>query len=75
MGDVTYFHGETRLQIPASQVLDQARKEGLRVVVVIGYDADGEEYFATGEPDGAVVLWLLERCKKHLLEAADEEEG
>ncbi|MFT0140762.1 hypothetical protein [Alloalcanivorax xenomutans] len=74
MGDVTYFNGVTRLPLPAAQILDQAKAANLDLAIVIGYDAEGREYFASSEPDGADVLWLLERCKKALLETVDEEE-
>lgn len=62
------FTGITTLDIPADRVLEQAvgRMEG---VIVMGWDADGNEYFASSYADGCTVLWLLERCKTLLLDA------
>jgi hypothetical protein len=36
-------------------------------VVIIGYDQEGNEAFASSYADGGVVLWLLERCKRRLI--------
>lgn len=67
MDDIILFPGITRLDIPADRVL-RAAMDVLEGVVVLGYDADGEEYFASSYADGGDVIWLLERCKKLLLE-------
>ena len=56
----------TRLDLDPDQVL-QAAIGNLKCAIVIGYDADGDEYFASSMADGADVLWLLERCKLKLL--------
>jgi hypothetical protein len=39
---------------------------------VLGYDAGGDEYFASSYADGGTVLWLMERLKKRLLQVGDE---
>jgi hypothetical protein len=59
------WRGITRRDLDPGVVLDAARH--LECVVVLGYDADGEEYFASSIADGADVLWLLERLKRKLL--------
>lgn len=64
---VLRFQGITKLDIPVDRVLDGAMDEQLRCVVVLGYDVDGKEYFASSIADGADVLWLLERLKLRLL--------
>lgn len=56
--------------IPVDRVLGSV--PDLDSVVVIGFNQDGSEYFASSEPNGAEVLWMLERAKKKLLEIADE---
>ena len=58
----------TRIDIPPDRVLKEAigKMEG---VVVIGYDKEGDQYFASSYADGGKVLWLLEQCKISLLEA------
>ncbi len=61
----------TRLDMDAVQVMAAAAEHGLMAVVVVGYDADGEEYFASSVADGADALWLLERCKTALLSMGD----
>ncbi len=70
MGTVIPINGITRLDLPPNQILDAVRDK-LECVVVLGYDNDGQEYFATSLADGGEVLWLLERCKVDLFAAAD----
>ncbi|WP_043767594.1 hypothetical protein [Algiphilus aromaticivorans] len=67
---VVLFPGITKLDLPADRVLDAA-KDQLDRCVILGYDADGEEYFASSIADGGDVLWLIERMKKALLEVPD----
>ena len=38
-------------------------------VVILGFDTDGKEYFASTYADGGTVVWLLERCKIALMNA------
>ena len=61
----------TRLDLPAEQVLEAAKEQGLAGVVLLGYREDGEQYFASTYADGGAVLWLLEMCRKQLLEMAE----
>ena len=61
----------TRLDLPVDQVLEEAKKQGLEGVVILGYREDGEQYFASTYADGGNVLWLLEMCKKQLLEMGE----
>lgn len=56
----------TRLDLPVDRVLDQA-KETMDHVVVMGWDKDGELYFASTFADGGEILWLMEKCKEALL--------
>ena len=67
MGKVVTFTGITKLDLPPDRILDAAVGE-LEGVVILGYKKDGSEYFASSYADGGDVLWLLERCKKQLLE-------
>jgi hypothetical protein len=62
----------TRLNIPPERVLKSALERDLQSVVVLAYDADGEEYFASSLSDGGTVLWLMERCKKMLLDMPEK---
>lgn len=70
MGDVVLFDGVTRLDLPPDRVLSQAVGH-LKSVVILGYDRDGLEYFASSIADGGKVLWLLECCKRQLLSDDD----
>jgi hypothetical protein len=67
MGKVIPFTGITRLDIPIDRVLEAAKEE-LTDVVIIGYDHNGEYYFATSLADGGDLLWLLEKCKQKLMD-------
>lgn len=71
MTNVVRFTGITKLDIPVDHVIESAlgRLEG---VVILGYDKDGQEYFASSYADGGDMLWLLERAKKALLEVTGE---
>lgn len=69
--NVVPFGGITRLDVEPSRVLEQAAQAGLSSVVIIGYDADGGEYFASSYADGGDVLWHLERAKFKLMVIAD----
>lgn len=71
MTNIIRFPGITKLDMPADHVLESALGK-LEGVVVLGYDKDGQEYFASSYADGGDMLWLLERAKKALLEMADE---
>lgn len=71
--EVLIFNGITRLDLPADRIIEGALGK-LRDVVIIGYDKDGEEYFASSVADGGTTLWLLERCKKKLLAVPDRPE-
>ncbi len=69
--NVVTFPGITTLDIPPERILQKAGEAGLMDVVVLGYDKNGDEYFASSVADGAEVLWLLERLKLQLLRLAD----
>jgi len=66
VGDVIDFNGITRLDTPPDRVLEKAIGQ-LESVVIMGYDKEGEEVFASSIADGGQVLWLLEQCKLKLL--------
>jgi hypothetical protein len=61
----------TTLDIPVERVMENA-KDKLDGAIILGYDKEGEEYFASTFADGGTVLWLLERMKKRLLETDEE---
>lgn len=63
----------TRLDIDPDRVLHAAVGK-LQSVVVIGYDADGEEYYASSIADGPNALWLLRRMEHNLIMVVDRSE-
>ena len=72
MGDVISLGNITRLDIPTDRVLDEAKGSCADGVVIMGFDDDGEVYFASSIADGATVLWLIEHAKKKLLEVGED---
>lgn len=67
--EILDFNGVTSLDIDPDRVLTKAVGK-MQGVVVLGYDQDGDFYFASSFSDGGDVVWLFEVAKKKLLEAA-----
>lgn len=65
--NIVEFGGITRLPSDPQRVIEHALKAELTNVVVIGFDASGDEYFRASDADGGAVLWLLERARHKLL--------
>lgn len=65
MAKVVPIGGVTKLDLDPDAVLEN-NKGKFEGVVIIGYDKDGVERFASTYADGGTVLWLLERCKQKL---------
>ena len=65
--NVVFFTGITKLDLPPDRVLESAIGK-LDQVLILGFDKNGDEYFASSQADGGDVMWLMERCKKQLLE-------
>ncbi len=72
MAKVIPFNGITKLDLDPDTILEN-NKGKLEGVVIMGWDKNGNEYFASSYADGGTVLWLVERMKKALLEIADEQ--
>lgn len=66
MGDVINLGGVTRLDLPPDRILEGAKGQ-LEGIVIMGWDKDGSQYFASSYADGMEVLWLLESCKHTLM--------
>lgn len=71
MSKVIQFKGITKLDLDPDTILEN-NKGKLEGVVIMGWDKDGREVFASSYADGGTVLWLVERLKKALLELGDE---
>lgn len=53
--------------IDPQKVLMGAINERLDNVVVLGFDQDGDFFFATSHADGGNALWLMELAKTRLM--------
>ena len=71
MNNVIPLGNVTKLDLPTNRILEQAKGTCSDGVVIMGYDDDGELYFASSIADGGSVLWLMEQCKLALLEAGE----
>jgi hypothetical protein len=71
--EILEFTGVTSLDLDPDRVIDRAAGK-LKSVIIIGYDHDGDEFFASSVADGGEVLWLLERTKLKLLRVADRDQ-
>lgn len=71
--DIFEFNGVTRLDMDPDRLL-QAAVGKLETVVIVGYDKDGREFFASSVADGAESLWLLQRSAHKLLCMPDAED-
>lgn len=74
MGKVVEFCGVTRLDIPPERVLRAALDAGMKSVVVVGFDADGNDYFAASMADAGEAHWHLARGQHALMRMVDEME-
>lgn len=75
MGDVVASNIVTTLPVPVQNVLQGALDAGLTDVVVCGFDADGNDFFASSNADAGVVNWYLDRAKWRLMQKCDAGEG
>jgi len=71
MGKVIPLNNATLLDIPPDRILENLIGK-LDSVVILGYDKEDNEYFSSSIADGADVNWLLDRCKKKLLDMGGE---
>ena len=70
MSEVVDFHGVTKLPLDPDRLLTKAIGQ-LERVLIIGVDKDGDEYFASSDPDGGTAIWDMERAKLRLLRTVD----
>jgi hypothetical protein len=67
------FTGITTGELDADVVLEN-NKGIYECIVMVGYTKDGAERLVSSTGDSALMVWLLERGKKAVLESADIEE-
>lgn len=70
--NVILFNAPTYLDLHPDKVLDSAKNK-LEGVIVIGYDNDGVEYFASSYASRERMLWLAERLKIRLMAEEDND--
>jgi hypothetical protein len=74
-GKILPFTGGTTEDIDADTILENNKGE-YDCVICIGYTKMGAERLVSSTGDSALMVWLLERAKKIILESADpEDEG
>lgn len=72
MADIINFPEKGAIgDIPVSEVLKGCEK--LQMVTIMGYDQDGNEFFASSSGDAQEVYWLLGRFRKFLEDIAEDE--
>jgi hypothetical protein len=74
MGEVVELGCWTTLEVPPDKVLTAAVGH-LSNVLVLGYDAEGNEYFASSMQNRSEILWLVERFKQQLLDGTLGDRG
>lgn len=65
--EIVNFNGITKLDLPPERVLSSAVAADLDAAIVVGWDKEGEFYFASSYAAGPEVLWLLEIARTKLL--------
>lgn len=70
--NVIIWRGVTRHDLPPERILNHAKDADLDRVVILGYDRDGQMYFASSFADGGDVMWLMELAKARLLKITGE---
>lgn len=70
--NIIFFPGETRLAIPASQLLEAALRQPLESVVVIGLDAEGRVHGWWSHATDAEAYFLLSRGAAGIIKGDDK---
>lgn len=68
MSNVIPLGNITSLDLPTDRVLEEAKGTCSEGVVIMGWDDEGELYFASSIADGGTVVWLMEKAKQALFE-------
>lgn len=62
----------TCLPLDPKRVIAGAANHEFKRVMIIGVLEDGDEYFASSDPDGGTLLWDMERTRHALMKVADD---
>ena len=74
MGNILYFNGMTKVDIPPENVLEAAKGWGAEHVIIIGVDKNDVLLFGGSTSDIALANLLLDKAKMSLL-TDDEFDG
>lgn len=66
---VVPFTGSSRIDWPPDELLQEAMGK-LKRVVIIGYDNEGNEYFASSFASMPEIAWSLDRVKAELINSS-----
>lgn len=75
MSNVVPLGNITRLDLDPQRVLQAAMDAGLTEVVICGWDANGDRYFASSVADGGIAGYHLDRAKWALMRTIDDLEA
>jgi hypothetical protein len=65
----------TTINLPPERILNAALEADLAALVIVGYDKNGEYYFHSSIPHGATINWLLDQCKKRIIDEPSDMRG
>ena len=75
MGEVVNQNWPTRIDLPPERLLKAAQAANLTEVVILGFDADGEWYFASSSADSMRAIWHCTKAIHKLHQIEDEMAG
>ena len=75
MAEIVDLQVVTRLDIPAHKIIKRASEADLTEIVIVGFDAAGDLFFASNKGDAGTVIFHLEMAKKRLLDICDGDEA
>ncbi len=75
MSNVVEFNGITSLDLTPDRVIQGALNAKMTEVVIVGFDEDGEFYFASSKADSGDVIYHLEMAKHKLLQIGSDDNG
>lgn len=75
MGEVVQANFITSLDIAPDRVINGSAEWGLKEVIIIGFDENGDFHFSSSMADSGDVLYWLEKAKWELFKMADKIEA
>lgn len=73
-GQLQSEHRASSTDVPVPKVLRWATEALCSEVIVIGYDKNGDFYFASSKANGPDVLWLLKLAERKLMRAVVDDQ-